>query len=114
MERKEKIDAFIDFLDENHITIIETSTIQGLIIDAQFTIDQDESEDEYNELIEKGLTDEDFESLNEFLESKMLMMIKTDDVNGVSFENCEISSNTFPEFATDLWKDEEENNEEEE
>ncbi len=68
LERQKKIDALVEFLDDNHITIIETSTIQGLIIDAQFTINQDESEDEYNELIEKGLTDEDFESLNEFLE----------------------------------------------
>ncbi len=114
MERQKKIDALVEFLDDNHITIIETSTIQGLIIDAQFTINQDESEDEYNELIEKGLTDEDFESLNEFLESKMLMMIKIDEVNGVSFENCEISSEALPEFIIDLWKDEEDEEEEEE
>ncbi len=111
MNRQEKIDVLIEFLDENHITIIETSTIQGLIIDAQFTINQDESEDEYNELIEKGLMNEDFKSLEEFLESKMLMMIKIDDVQGVSFENCEISSEALPEFAIDLWKDEEDEEE---
>lgn len=34
MNRKEKIDAIVEFLDENHITIIETTNIQGLIIDA--------------------------------------------------------------------------------
>jgi len=106
MNRKEKIDALIEVLDENGIKIIEVYKIQGLIIDVQFTINRYESEDEYNEFVEKGLTDQDFESLEEFLESKMWMMIRIDDVQGVSFENVELSLDML--YESDLWKDEEE------
>ena len=103
MNRQEKIDALVEFFDENNIKIIETSTIQGLIIDAQFDIDESESAYEHDELIEKGLRDGDFKSLEEFLESKMWMMIKIDEVTGVSFDNCELSSDLLHE--SDLWKD---------
>ncbi len=110
MNRQEKIEALIEVLDENNIKIIETSTIQGLIIDAQFTINEDE--DEYNGFVEKGLTDEDFKFLEEFFESTMWMMIKIDDVQGVSFDNVELSLDML--YESDLWKDEEDSDEEEE
>lgn len=108
MNRKEKIDVIIEFLDENHITIIETANIQGLIIDAQVDFNESESAFEHDELIEKGLTDEDLQSFISYLEYNMMMMVKTDEVTGVSFENCEILSNALPEIAIELWKDEEE------
>ena len=109
MNRKEKIDAVIEFLDENHIVIIETADIQGLIIDAQFNIDEKESAYDHDELIEKGLTKEDLQSFNSYLEDNMMMMIKIDEVTGVSFDNCELSSDFL--YESDLWKDEEEEEE---
>ena len=114
MNRKEKIDAVVEFMDDNNIKIIETANIQGLIIDAQFVIDaeDEQNEDEYNELISKDLTDRDLELLNSYLENNMMMMVKTDDVQGVSFENCEISSDML--YESDLWKDEKVKQDEEE
>lgn len=41
-----------------------------------------------------------------------MMMIKTDEITGVSFDNCEISSDMLYDIY--LWKDEEEEQEEEE
>jgi len=106
MDRKEKIDVLVEFLNDNGIKVIETKTIQGLIIDAEFIIDEDENEDEYNELIEKGLTEEDLESFKNFLENGNMIMINIDDVTGVSFENCELSSELLYEPELNLWKDE--------
>lgn len=103
MNRQEKIDAIVEFLDENSIKIIETTNIQGLIIDAEFIIDEPENEYEHNELIEKGLIEEDLESFKTFLENKQMIMIKIDDVTGVSFDNCELSSDLL--YESDLWKD---------
>ncbi len=110
MNRQEKIEVLIEVLDDNNIKIIETSTIQGLVIDAQFNINQGEGEFEYNELIEKGLIDEDFASLEEFLESNMMMMVKIDDVQGVSFDNVELSLDML--YELNLWKDDEDEEEE--
>lgn len=106
MERKEKIVAVIEFMEENNIKIIETANIQVLIIDAQFVIDaeDEQNEYEYGELIDKGLTDKDLKLLNSYLEDNLMMMIKTDDVQGVSFENCELSSEMLYESV--LWEDE--------
>lgn len=114
MNRQEKIDAVIEFLDENNMKIIETANIQALIIDAQFVIaaEDEENEYEYNELIDKGLTDKDLELLNLYLEDNLMMMIKIDDVQGVSFDNCELSSELLYESV--LWEDDKDEGEEEE
>lgn len=114
MNRKEKIDAVIEFMEENMIKIIETANIQALIIDAQFVIDaeDEQNEYEYNELIDKGLIDKDLELLNSYLEDNLMMMIKTDEIQGVSFENCVLSSELLYESV--LWEDDKEEDEEEE
>ncbi len=112
MNRQEKIEALIEVLDENNIKIIDTSSIQGLIIDAQFTINRDDNEFEYNEMIDKGLTDEDLGIVESFIEASSWMMVKIDDVQGVSFDNVELSLDML--YESDLWKDVEEGEEEEE
>ncbi len=118
MNRQEKINAVIEFMDENLIKIIETANIQALIIDAQIVIEagDEENEYEYNELIEKGITDEDLILLNSYLEDHQMMMIKTDDISGVSFDNCELSSDILSDilYESYLWKDDEDTEENEE
>jgi len=104
MNRTEKIDATIEFLDDNHIKIIDTTRIGSVIVDAEQSLDKVDNEYEYDELLEKGLTDSDIESFKEFLEKNTLMMIKTDDISGVSFENAEYYIEGLCE--TDLWSDE--------
>jgi len=107
MDRNEKIDIVVEFLDENHIKIIDTTSIGSVIIDAEQSLDEEDNEYEYNELLEKGLTDNDIEFFKEFLEKNTLMMIRADDISGVSFENCEYDY--FNElYGTDLWSDKEE------
>lgn len=106
MDRTEKIDALVEVLDDNNIKIIETSTIQGLIIDAQFNADEYEDEYEYDELLDKGLVPEDIVSLREFFESAMWMLVKVDEVQGVSFDNVELSIDML--YESDLWKEKDE------
>ena len=89
MERDEKIDAIIEYLDENHIKIIDTTSIGTIVVDAEQCLDKVDNKYEYDELLEKGLTDDDIESFKKFLEKNTLMMIKPDEISGVSFENCE-------------------------
>jgi hypothetical protein len=101
MNRIEKIDAIVEFLDDNHIKIIDTENIGSVIIDAEQSLNKEEDEYEYNELLEKGLTDEDIESFKKFLEKNTFMMIKIDDISGVSFENSVYEVNGLVE--TDLW-----------
>ncbi len=76
MNRKEKINAIVEFLEENSLIIIDTVTIQGLIIDA------------------------------DFLEKSNLMIVKGDDISGVSFDNVELSLDLLVESK--LWEDEKE------
>lgn len=109
MDRTEKIDAIVEFLDENHIKIIDTTSIGSVIVDAGHSLDKVDSECEYDELIEKGLTGGDIESFKKFLEKNTLMMIKIDEISGVSFENAEYDIDGL--YDTDLWEDEVEEDE---
>jgi hypothetical protein len=106
MNRTEKIDAVVDFLDDNHIKIIDTETIGAVIIDAEQTLNEEDNEYEYDELREKGLTDDDIESFKRFLEKNTLMMIKIDDISGVSFENVIYEVDGL--YETDLLSNKEE------
>ena len=101
MDRIEKIDEILEFLDENHIKIIDTTSIGSVVVDAEQCIDQVDNKYEYDELLEKGLTDSDIESFRKFLEKNTLMMIKTDEISGVSFENSEYDIDNLVD--TDLW-----------
>lgn len=103
MDRTEKIDAIVEFFDENHIKLIDVSCIGSVIVDAQQTVHKEDDNYEYSELLEKGLTDDDIESFKKFLEKHTLMMIKIDDISGVSFENSEYDVDEL--YDTDLWKD---------
>jgi len=108
MERREKIDALVEFLDENHVKIIDTAIIGSVIIDAEQSLNKEDDEYEYNELLEKGLTENDIESFKKFLEKNNLMMIKADEISGVSLENCEYCTDNLDDNLdeTDLWSDE--------
>jgi hypothetical protein len=104
MDRKEKIDALLEFFDENHVKLIDTTCIGSIIVDAEQTLDKVDDRYEYDELIEKGLTYSDIEALKKFLEKNNLMMIKEDDISGVSFEHSEYYIDGIED--TDLWKEE--------
>lgn len=101
MNRTEKIDAIIEFLDDNHIKIIDTTSIGSVVVDAEQSLDKLDNKYEYIELIEKGFTEGDIDSFKKFLEKNTLMMIKTDEISGVSFENSEYYIDGLDE--TDLW-----------
>ncbi len=101
MDRTEKIDIIVEFLDDNHIKIIDITCIGSVIIDAG--IDEGDNKYEYDELLEKGLTDDDIESFKKFLEKNTLMMIKIDEISGVSFENAEYYIDGL--IDTDLWNE---------
>jgi hypothetical protein len=103
MERVEKIDIIVEFLDENHIDIIDTKNIGCIIINAEQCLNKLDDEFEYNDLLEKGLTDEDIESFKKFLEKNNLMMIKVDEISGVSFENSEYDADNL--YEADLFGD---------
>mgnify|MGYP003394531180 CR=1 FL=1 len=109
MDRTEKIDIIVEFLDDNHVKIIDTTSIGSVIIDAEQSIEKVENKYEYDELLEKGLSDSDIESFKKFLEKNTLMMIKIDEISGVSFENSEFDIDSL--YETDLWKDEVEEDE---
>ena len=104
MDRTEKIDTIVEFLDENHIKIIDTTSIGSIVVDAEQSLDKVDNKYEYDELLEKGLTNDDIESFKKFLEQNTLMMIKTDEISGVSFENSEYDAEHLSD--TDLWKEE--------
>lgn len=104
MERLEKIDAIIEFLDDNHVKIIDTATIGCIVIDAEQSLDKEENKYEYDELLETGLTEKDIESFKKFLEKNTPMMIKIDEISGVSFENSEYDIDDI--YETDLWSNE--------
>ena len=112
MNRQEKIDVIIDFLDENGLKIIETSTIQGLIIDAEYCIDEPEAKDEIAELISTGLSLDELELFKTYLNDNQMILIKEDEISGVSFENCEYISDLLHE--SELLNDEENAEEDEE
>lgn len=109
MDRTEKIDAIIEFLDENHIKVIDITSIGSIVIDAEQSLDKVDDKYEYDELLDKGLTEDDIESFKKFLEKNTLMMIKIDNISGVSFENSEYYIDGLVE--TDLWNDEAEEDE---
>lgn len=109
MDRTEKIYVIVEFFDENHIKIIDTASIGSVVVDAEQSLDKVDNKYEYDELLEKGLTDGDIESFKKFLEKNALMMIKTDEISGVSFENSEYYIDGLDE--TDLWNDEVEEDE---
>lgn len=110
MDRTEKIDIIIEFLDENHIKIIDTASIGSVIVNADQSLGKIDNKYEYDELLEKGLTGSDIESFKKFLEHNTLMMIKPDEISGVSFENSEYDIDGLVE--TNLWNDEVEEDEE--
>jgi hypothetical protein len=103
MDRTEKIGAIVEFFDENHIKIIDTTSIGSIIVDAEQSLDKGDNKLEYEELLEKGLIEDDIESFKKFLEKNTLMMIRTDEISGVSFENAEYYIDGLDE--TDLWSD---------
>jgi hypothetical protein len=103
MDRTEKIDAILEFLDENNIKIIDITCIGSVSVDAEQSLDKVDNEYEYNELLEKGLTDFDIENFKKFLEKNNLIMIKSDEISGVSFENSEYYIEGLSD--TDLLKD---------
>jgi len=72
MERTEKIDALVEFFDENHIKMIDTTCIGSVIVDEEQTLHKEDDNLEYNELLDKGLTDDDIESLKKFLEKMII------------------------------------------
>lgn len=109
MDRTEKIDIIIEFLDENHIKIIDTTSIGSVIVNADQSLDKVDNKYEYDELIDKGLTENDIGSFKKFLEHNTLMMIRTDEISGVSFENSEYDTDGL--VGTDLWNDEVEEDE---
>ena len=111
MERTEKIDIIVEFLDENHIKIIDVTSIGSVIVDAEQSLDKVDDKYEYDELLEKGLTDSDIESFKSFLEKNTLMMIKTDEISGVSFENSEYYIDGLDE--ADLWRENEDDEKDE-
>jgi hypothetical protein len=111
MERLEKISVIIEFLDDNHIKVIDTTNIGAIIVDAEHNLNREDDECEYNELLDNGLTEEDIESFKKFLEENTLMMIKIDEISGVSFENCEYYIEGLDE--TNLWGEEEKEEKEE-
>ena len=103
MDRTEKIDAIIEYLDENNIEIIDTTSIGSVVIGAEQSLNKVDNKYEYDELLEKGFTDNDIESFKKFLEKNTLMMIKIDEISGVSFENSEYDIDGL--YETDLWSD---------
>ena len=106
MERQEKIGIIIEFLDDNHIKIIDTTGIGCIVIDAEYSMNREDNREEFDELLEKGLTENEIESFVKFLEKNTLMMIKIDEISGVSFENAEYYIEGLDE--TDLWSESEE------
>jgi hypothetical protein len=109
MDRTEKIDAISEFLDENHIKIIDAACIGSVVVDAEQTLNKIDNNYEYDELLGKGLTENDIESFKKFLEKNALMMIKPDEISGVSFENSEYYIEGLD--GTGLWDDEVEDDE---
>ena len=101
MDRSEKIDVIVEFLDENSIKIIDTKSIGAVIVDAEQLLDEEDNKYEYDEIVKKGLTDSDIEIFKNFLEKNTLMMIRMDDISGVSFENSEYDIDNLHE--TDLF-----------
>lgn len=104
MDRTEKIDSIVEFLDEDHIKIIDITSIGSIVIDAEQCLDKVDNNYEYGELLDKGLTDRDIESFKKFLEKNTLMMIRIDEISGVSFENSEYNIDEL--YGTDLWSNE--------
>jgi len=104
MDRKEKIDAILEFLDENNINIIDTTCIGSVTVDAEQSLDKVDDKNDYNELLEKGLSEYEIENFKKFLEKNTLMMIRLDEISGVSFENSDYYIEGL--YDTDLWSEE--------
>ncbi len=107
LTREEKINRLLDYLNENNIKIIEIEKIGEVIIDEEFNVIQNKEycNFEHIELTEIGLSGSDIDELGRFLDSSGLMMIREDDITGVSFENCEYYLDKL--FDSTLWIDEE-------
>ncbi len=101
MERKEKIDGLIEFFEENNIILVDKRTIGNIIFDDELIFGEDDTY-YHDELIEKGFVDSNIESLKKFLGINYLMMIKTENMSGISLEHCEYSPDEL--YGTDLWK----------
>lgn len=102
MDRQEKIDVIIEVFEENNIKIIETQNLGAIIVEADMSLDKEQDKFEYKELLEKGLTEKQIEEFKKFLDDNFLMMIRNDNVQGVSFENLECGLDD-----SDLWETEE-------
>lgn len=103
MERQDKIDAMKEFLEESNISIIEVD-FGKIVLEADFSLNKEENEYEYKELLEKGLTEKHIEEFKKFLESNNLILLEIDKISGVSFENLEWDIDNLEE--SELWSSE--------
>jgi hypothetical protein len=82
--RTRKIQKLIQFLNDNGILMVEQSHIGDVgitnAVNEEFIHD--------NLIIESGFTKDDVISVTEFFKRARVLLISTDDICGVSFENC--------------------------
>lgn len=111
--REGKIDSLVDFFGENNLIIVDTEDIGSVVVECDVRINNEEDSTDkdskyyYDELIDKGLDNKDIEGFNEFLDRHSLIIVKNDNVSGVSFENCMYDLDEL--YNLDLWKNEETN-----
>lgn len=101
MNREEKINSLIEFINDNNIKIIDNELIEKIIIDSELVLDIDEHT--RNKLLDKGFTEDDVVNFKKFLEANDLILVKYDYVSGLSFEAYEYSTDILHE--SDLWED---------
>lgn len=82
--RVRKIQKLIQFLNDNDILMVEQSRIGDVgitnIVKEEFVHD--------SLIIESGFTKDDIINVTEFFKKARIILISTDDICGVSFENC--------------------------
>lgn len=81
--RLRKIRKLIQFLDDNDILMVEQSHIGDV---RPSTVKEEFIHDGL--IIESGFTKDDVNSVMEFLKRARVILISTNDICGVSFENC--------------------------
>lgn len=82
--RLRKIRKLIQFLDDNEILMVEQSHIGD--VKPISTVKEEFIHDGL--IIEGGFTKDDVNSVMEFLKRTRVILISTDDICGISFENC--------------------------
>ncbi len=82
--RIRKIQKLIQFINDNNILMVEQSRVGDVgitnIVKEEFVHD--------GLIIESGFTKDDVISVTEFFKRARVILISTDDICGVSFENC--------------------------